>query len=143
VPKERKKERYFWDSESIASLSLLSHDGTRRDPFQGHARPSIGPREPGVYEDGRACDLPRACVPHVPRDGGGICGVLCGISRTGVRCAIALILPLIAATVSPRVAQSNPLRDLAYRDLCDSVRGLYGIDPHFNLWNYFFHVWHP
>jgi hypothetical protein len=111
----------FWGLESVASPSLLSHGETRLDPFHGHAGALVGPREPRVHDGGRAHDLPHARGPRVPRSGGGIRGVLCGILRAGIRCAVTLIPPLIVATQQPGATQSDPLGDLAHHVLRDSV----------------------
>jgi hypothetical protein len=67
----------------------LIHGRKRWDPFQG--------RELGVYDGGGARDLPRARGPRVPHASGGIHGLLCGILRVRIWCAVAPI-PLLTTT---------------------------------------------
>jgi hypothetical protein len=49
----------------------------------------------------------------------------------GVSCAIAPILPLTTTVIWPKAAQSDLLRELVHRNLCDSVRCLLGDSPPF------------
>jgi hypothetical protein len=84
------------------------------------------PREPGVYDDGRAHDMPSVGGPRVPRARGRIRGGLCSFLRAGIRCTITLIPLLITAAIWPRDAQSNPLGDLAHHGLRHFVRSLHG-----------------
>jgi hypothetical protein len=78
--KKRGKERaIFWDLESVVSLSLSSHGGTRLDPFQGYAWSPAKPHESGVYDDDGAHGPLCAWGPHVPHDRVGIRGGLCSI----------------------------------------------------------------
>jgi hypothetical protein len=54
---------------------------------------------------------------------------------------ITLIPPLFAVVLRSGIAPLDPLGDLAYRDLCDAIQGpIWGIEPHFDLWNHFFHI---
>jgi hypothetical protein len=59
-------------------------------------------------------------TPH-PRTGGGISGGLCSVLPAMVSSAITPIPPLAVVVLWPGAAPSDPLRDLAYHDLCDSV----------------------
>jgi hypothetical protein len=86
APREREREREgerergdFWGLESVSSSPPSSHGGIRLNSFQGHAGPSVDPHEPEVHDGGRAHDLSHAQGSHVPRAGGEIHDVLCGI----------------------------------------------------------------
>jgi hypothetical protein len=126
--------------ESIASPSFSIHDGTRLDPFHGHAGAPIEPCESGDQDGSGAHGQPHGQGPCVPHASGGIRGVLCGILRAGIRCVVAPIPSLIVGALSSGAAQSDPsgiLHIASFMTLCVAYMR---IDPHFDLWNYFFRV---
>jgi hypothetical protein len=95
--------------ESVGSPSLSNYGRAGIEPFRNHVGTPAGPHEPGINNGD-----------------GGIRGGFRGVLRARIQCAITLVPPLIAAVLWPRVAQSDPLGDLTYCDLCDSVGGLHG-----------------
>jgi hypothetical protein len=81
------------------------------------------------------------CRSCVPRPGGGICCGVLGILRAKIWCAAALIPSLIDAVLwfgAPSSESFGILHIVAFITLCEAYMG---IEPHFNLWNYFFRVW--
>jgi hypothetical protein len=117
--------------KGVASPSLSSHGRIGLDPCRGHASAPIEPHVPGVHDIGGPCNLLCARGSYFPNADGGIRGGFRGVLRVGIQCAITLIPSLTAAALWPGAAQSNPLVDLAYRNLRDPVRGLHGDWPPF------------
>jgi hypothetical protein len=64
-----------------------------------------------------------------------------GILRVRIWYAFTFVPPLAAAVLWLGAASFDSFRDPAYHDLCDSMEAFMEIEPHFNLSNYFFHVW--
>jgi hypothetical protein len=97
--RRKKRKRDSWDLESVASLSLSSHGGTRLDPFQDHTGSPAKPCEPGVYDGGGARGLPCTKGPRVPYTRGRIRGELCSFLRAEIQCAIASFSPLVTVAL--------------------------------------------
>jgi hypothetical protein len=66
-----------------------------------------------------ACRVPED--PVFPHTRGRIRGDLCSFFPAGIWCAITLVPPFFAVALQPGVAQSDPLRGPAHRDLHDFV----------------------
>jgi hypothetical protein len=62
-----------------------------------------------------------------------------GILRDWIWYAITSISLLSTAVLWPRATSLDSFRDLAYSGFHDPMQGLHGIEPHFDLWNSFFH----
>jgi hypothetical protein len=105
----------------IASPSLLNHGGVGLDHIGGHARAPTKPCESGVYDGGRARDLPRAQGSRIPCVSGGICRGLRGVLRAWVQCAIAPISLLSATVLWFGTPPLDPLWNLVYSSLCDPM----------------------
>jgi hypothetical protein len=105
----------------VAFPSYQIHGRVRLDHVRGHARAPAKPYESGVYDCGRACDLPPAQGSHISHSGGGIHHGVRGVLQVGVWCAIAPISPLFAVVLWPRAASLDPLGDLAHGGLCYPV----------------------
>jgi hypothetical protein len=78
--KEREREgnksrnkRELLSLHGVASPSLLNHGGVGLIHVIGHARTPAKPCESGVYDGGRACDLPQTRGSRIPYPDGGIC----------------------------------------------------------------------
>jgi hypothetical protein len=91
----------------------------RAGPVRGDTCAPIGPRELGVHDGGRACDLSCARGSFISHAVGGIHGGLCSLLRTRVWCAIILIPLLLAAILRTGAAPPDPLEGPAYRGHCD------------------------
>jgi hypothetical protein len=103
----------------------------------GHARAPAKSCKSGVYDSGGTSYLSCSCGSCVPHHSGGVyCGVL-GILGARIWCAPASIPPLIAIVYGLELHHLTPsgiLHIAAFITLCKANMG---IEPHFNLWNYF------
>jgi hypothetical protein len=76
-----------------------------------------------------AAELATYCVPGDPTSPAlaeGYVVTFTAFYERVLMCAMTLIPPLFAIVLCPGAAQSDPLEDLAYRDLSDPVQGLHG-----------------
>jgi hypothetical protein len=127
--------------QDVASPSLLNHGGVGLVHVRGHAKAPTKPHELGVYDGGRARNLPRARGSRIPYSDGGIRRGMHGVLRAGILCAITPLSPLFVVVLWLGTSSLDPLGILhmaAFVTLCEACMG---IEPHFNMWNYFFHTW--
>jgi hypothetical protein len=77
----------------------------------------------------------------MPCSGGGICHGVNDVLCARIWCAITQISPLVATVLWLGTAALDPLGILHMAAFVTLYEAYMGIEPHFNLWNYFFHVW--
>jgi hypothetical protein len=116
----------FWGLASVTSPYLSNYSEVGLDPFRGHAGVPVGPHELGVHDGDGARNLSCARGPRIPHANAGICGDFNDILQVRIRCAITPISLFVDVVLLLGATPSDPLRDLAYHDLCDSMRGLHG-----------------
>jgi hypothetical protein len=122
----------------VISPSLLIHGGVGLDRIRGHTRAPAKPHESMVYD----CDLVGylSCAQGscISCSGGEIHRGVRGILQAWIRCATTLISPLSATVLRSGAASLDPLGILhmgIFVTLCEAYMG---IEPHFDVWNYFF-----
>jgi hypothetical protein len=124
----------------VASPCLLIHGRVGLDHIRGHARERAKPGELGVYGSGSACDLLHARGSHIPRSWGGYV-MACmtfyewwfGVPSHRFLYSLLQLYGLELHHLTP----SGTLHKATFVTLYESYMG---IEPHFNMWNYFFHT---
>jgi hypothetical protein len=102
----------------VASPSQRIHGGVGLDRVRGYTKAPAKSHESGVYDSGRLGYLWRARGSCVPSTDGGIRH---GVLRARIQYAITSISPLAAAVLWSGATTLDPLRDLLYGGLRDSV----------------------
>jgi hypothetical protein len=124
--------------QGVVSLSLLFHGGVGLAHVGGHARAHAKSRKLGVYDNGGVSYLScaqRSCISSP--DGGirhGVCGVLrarFGMPSHRFLCSLLQFYGLELHHLTP----SGILHMVTFVTLCKAYMG---IEPHFDLWSYFF-----
>jgi hypothetical protein len=115
-----------------------SHGGVGLDHVGGHARAPAKPRESRVYDGSGAHELPRSRGSHIPCADGGYVMACTVFYEGGFGEPSHQFLHSMLHFYGLELHHSTPSRILcmaAFVTLCEAYMG---IEPHFNMWNYFF-----
>jgi hypothetical protein len=124
----------------VVFLSLQFHGGAGLACTGGHARGPAKSCKSGVYDSGGTSYLSCSYRSCVPCSSDGICCGVLGVLQAKIWCTPTLIPQLIIAVLWLRTAPFDSfgiLHIVAFVTLCEAYMG---IEPHFNLWNYLFHI---
>jgi hypothetical protein len=133
APEKRERERNerdFWGLESGASPSLLRHGGT--ELCEPRAHDCCGAHGPPMLQDPVSPTLAEGYVVSF------MAFYERGFSMPShqFRCSLLQHYRMKLHNMTP----SGILHIAAFVTLCEAYMG---VDPHFDLWNYFFSVHHP
>jgi hypothetical protein len=119
--------------QGIVPPSLLFHGGVVLVDVGGHATAPAKPCESRVYDSGGVSNLSCGRRSYVPCSSRGYIMACAMFYEQGFRVPSHRFLRLDMHHLTP----SGILQMTAFVTLCEDYMG---IEPHFNLWNYFFHA---
>jgi hypothetical protein len=122
----------------LSLLFLLFHGGIRLVCIGDHARAPTKYSKSGVFDSGRACYLSCSHGSCVPCHGGGYVMACSTFYKRGFGAPSHRFLRLLLLFYGLELHHLTPsgvLHIVAFVTLCEAYMG---IEPHFNLWNYFY-----
>jgi hypothetical protein len=127
--------------QGVVDLSSWLHGGVRLVYVGDYARAHIESSELGVYDSDGTSYLSCSCGSCIPYPGGGYVVECSVFYERGFGAPPHRFLYLLLQFYGFELHHFTPLGNLhiaAFITLCEAYMG---IEPHFNLWNYFFRVW--
>jgi hypothetical protein len=126
----------------VVSLSLLFYGGVELTHVGGHARAPAKPCKLGVYDYRRVRNLTCARGSYISSSGGGRGYIMAYTTFYERGCGVPshwflLSLLLFCGLELHHLTSPGILHIAAFVTLCEAYLR---IEPHFNLWNYFFHA---
>jgi hypothetical protein len=126
--------------QGVASPSLLNHGRVGLDLIEGHTSAPTKPRESRVYDDGEARGLLHDLGSYIPCLGGGYFRACVVFYEQGFGVLAYRFLYSLLQFYGLELHHLTPLRILDMVAFVTMCKAYMGIEPHFNLWNYFFHA---
>jgi hypothetical protein len=124
----------------VASLSLVFHGRVGLTCVGGHTRAPAKSRKSGVYDGGGVSYLSYAQGPCISSPGGGYVVVCAAFYERGFGVPSHRFLCSLLQFYGLELHHLNPLGILYIATFVTLCKAFMGIEPHFDLWNYFFHA---
>jgi hypothetical protein len=127
--------------QGVVDLSSWLHGGVRLVYVRDYARAHIESSESGVYDSDGTSYLSCSCGSCIPYPGGGYVVECSAFYERGFGAPPHRFLYLLLQFYGLELHHFTPSGNLHIAAFITLYEAYMGIEPHFNLWNYFFRVW--